>query len=45
MRRYVLAAEFDSLDEVRRRADADPFAAAGVYARVTVRPFVKAFPV
>jgi uncharacterized protein YciI len=40
----VIVAEFDSLDQARRWAEADPFAAAGVYARVAVRPFAKAFP-
>ncbi|MDR0578278.1 MAG: YciI family protein [Candidatus Accumulibacter sp.] len=40
----VIVAEFDSLEQAKSWADADPFVAAGVYARVTVRPFSKAFP-
>jgi uncharacterized protein YciI len=40
----VIVAEFDSLDQAERWAEADPFVAAGVYAKVTVKPFAKAFP-
>lgn len=40
----LVVAEFDSLDEARAWADADPYVAAGVYASVTVKPFRKVFP-
>ena len=35
----VVIAEFDALEDARAWADADPYVAAGVYARVEVRPF------
>lgn len=40
----LIVAEFSSLEEARAWADADPYVAAGVYARVTVRPFRKVLP-
>lgn len=40
----IVIAEFDSLEEARAWADADPYVAAGVYIRVDVRPFRKALP-
>lgn len=40
----LVVAEFDSLEEAKSWADADPYVAAGVYARVTVKPFKKVFP-
>ena len=40
----IVIAEFDSLDQARAWADADPYVAAGVYARVDVRPFRKVLP-
>jgi uncharacterized protein YciI len=40
----LIVAEFDSLDAAQIWADADPYVAAGVYARVTVRPFRQVFP-
>ncbi|MEX2515785.1 MAG: YciI family protein [Gammaproteobacteria bacterium] len=40
----IIIAEFDSLDEARTWADADPYLAAGVYAKVTVKPFKLIFP-
>ena len=40
----LVVAEFDSLEDARSWADADPYVAAGVYARVTVKPFKKVFP-
>jgi uncharacterized protein len=40
----LVVAEFDSLDDARTWADADPYVAAGVYAGVTVKPFKKVFP-
>ena len=35
----LVVAEFDSLGQAQEWADADPYVAAGVYQRVTVRPF------
>jgi len=40
----LIVAEFDSLDAAQAWADADPYVGAGVYARVTVRPFRQVFP-
>ena len=40
----LIVAEFASLQEARAWADTDPYVAAGVYARVTVKPFKKVFP-
>jgi len=40
----LIVAEFASLDEARHWAEADPYCAAGVYARVSVRPFKRVFP-
>lgn len=40
----LIVAEFDSLTAAQAWADADPYVAAGVYARVTVRPFRQVFP-
>lgn len=40
----LVIAEFDSLQEARAWADADPYVAAGVYAEVTVKPFLKVLP-
>lgn len=40
----LIVAEFDSLADAQAWADADPYIAAGVYARVTVRPFRQVFP-
>ena len=40
----LIVAGFDSLAEARRWADADPYVAAGVYARVTVKPFRRVLP-
>jgi uncharacterized protein YciI len=40
----LVVAQFDSLDEARAWADADPYVAAGVYARVIVKPFRQVFP-
>lgn len=40
----VIVAEFPSLAEAQVWADADPYLAAGVYERVTVKPFRKVFP-
>lgn len=40
----LIVAEFDSLAVAQAWADADPYVAAGVYGRVTVRPFRQVFP-
>lgn len=40
----VIIAEFDSLDAAQRWAETDPYVAAGVYQRVTVKPFKKVLP-
>ena len=40
----LIVAEFDSLDEARTWANADPYLAAGVYERVDVKPFKHVLP-
>jgi uncharacterized protein YciI len=40
----LVVAEFTSLEAAQAWADADPYVVAGVYARVTVKPFKKVFP-
>ncbi len=40
----VIVAEFPSLEDAQTWADADPYVAAGVYAKVTIKPFKKVFP-
>jgi len=40
----LIVAEFASLEAASAWADADPFFAAGVYAKVNVKPFKKALP-
>ena len=40
----IVIAEFDSLEDARAWAEADPYVAAGVYVRVDVRPFRKVLP-
>jgi uncharacterized protein YciI len=40
----LIVAEFASLEQARAWADADPYVAAGVYARVEVFPFRKVLP-
>lgn len=40
----LVVAEFDSLEDARTWADADPYVAAGVYARVSVKPFRQVLP-
>lgn len=39
----LIVAEFDSLASAQSWADNDPYIAAGVYAKVTVKPFKKVF--
>ena len=40
----LVIAEFDSLDQATAWADDDPYIAAGVYEKVTVKPFNKVLP-
>jgi uncharacterized protein YciI len=40
----VIIAEFASLEAAKTWADADPYVAAGVYEKVTVKPFKKVLP-
>lgn len=40
----LVVAEFESLNAALLWADADPYVEAGVYAKVTVKPFKKVFP-
>ncbi len=40
----LIVAEFTSLDEAKTWADQDPYIAAGVYANVIVKPFIKVLP-
>jgi len=40
----LVIAEFPSLEDAQAWADADPYVAAGVYARVIVKPFKKVLP-
>lgn len=40
----LIVAEFASLADAQAFADSDPYVIAGVYARVTVKPFKKVLP-
>lgn len=40
----VIVAEFASLAAAQAWADTDPYIAAGVYEKVTIKPFKKALP-
>ena len=40
----LIVAEFDSLEDARAWAQADPYVAGGVYAAVEVMPFRKVLP-
>lgn len=40
----LVIAEFASITEARTWAGADPYVTAGVYAKVAVKPFLKALP-
>jgi uncharacterized protein YciI len=40
----VIIAQFDSLEHAKAWADDDPYVAAGVYAKVEVKPFKKGLP-
>ncbi|MFY0640166.1 MAG: YciI family protein [Bermanella sp.] len=40
----LVVAEFDSLEQAQAWADVDPYIEAGVYEKVTVKPFKKVLP-
>ncbi|HIO91628.1 MAG TPA: YciI family protein [Leucothrix mucor] len=40
----LIVAEFPSLKDAQAWADADPYIEAGVYSKVTVKPFKKVLP-
>lgn len=40
----LIVAEFESLEAARAWAEADPYVAAGVFARIEVKPFRRVFP-
>ncbi len=40
----LVVAEFNDLSQAQAWADADPYIEAGVYAKVTVKPFKKVLP-
>jgi uncharacterized protein YciI len=40
----LIVAEFDCLDSAQKWAEADPYVQVGVYAKVTVKPFIKVLP-
>jgi len=40
----LVVAEFDSLEDARLWANADPYMVAGVYEQITVKPFKKVLP-
>ncbi len=40
----LVVAEFDSLQDAQQWADNDPYISAGVYSKVTVKPYKKVLP-
>lgn len=40
----LIIAEFESQQDAQTWANADPYVAAGVYAKVTIKPFKKVLP-
>lgn len=40
----LVVAEFESLEDAKAWADVDPYVEAGVYGKVTVKPFKKVLP-
>jgi len=40
----LVVVDFESLEDARAWADADPYMAAGVYQHVTVKPFKRVLP-
>ena len=41
----LIVAQFGNLNEAKKWADEDPYISAGVYKKVTVKPFKKVLPV
>jgi len=40
----IIIADFESLEDARAWAEADPYVEAGVHSKVTVKPFKRVFP-
>jgi uncharacterized protein YciI len=40
----LVVAEFDSLQDARHWADADPYVSAGVYENIIIKPFKRVLP-
>lgn len=40
----LIVAEFDSLNAAQAWADSDPYVKAGIFAQLTVKPFLKVLP-
>ncbi|WP_339723848.1 YciI family protein [uncultured Paraglaciecola sp.] len=40
----LVIGEFDSLQDAQQWADADPYTLAGVFEKVTVKPYIKVLP-
>ncbi len=40
----LIVAEFDSQQSAQAWADTDPYAAVGIYAQLSVKPFIQVFP-
>lgn len=40
----MIVAEFETLEDAKRWAEADPYLSEGVYRQVTVKPFKKVLP-
>lgn len=40
----LVVADFESLEEAEHWANEDPYVSAGVYSKVTVKPFVRVLP-
>jgi uncharacterized protein YciI len=40
----LIIAEFDSLEEAKQWVDGDPYTLAGVFKKVTVKPYIKVLP-
>lgn len=40
----LIIAEFDSLSDAQQWADTDPYTLAGVFQKVTVKPYIKVLP-
>lgn len=40
----LIVAEFNSMEEARHWANADPYIEAGVYEHISIKPFKKVFP-